>query len=157
MDVVPRTQITTSEINQAVRKRAEAELALVGGNLVPTQGAFIADIVYVSTRTHASLSNQESDALAKATAALGYNPMLSVMLSLVELADPVAQFDTYIRVLGPGVVVFLEQEASALVAAVTLDRESYIVGNFFGSLVSQDLKREAWSQMLQAKKDLCLR
>jgi hypothetical protein len=167
MDLLPEIALPFEELNRLTKKRAAAVLAL--GSLAPGSptsfeglaGAFWADILFVTGRERASLTRAESDALAKVSAALGYNPVQSALLC-ADKSLTAEELRSFLLALSPQTLVFLE--VGAIPAGETVSPQySYphlhvvTVTDFFGSLSALPLKQKAWQELKPATKPLALR
>lgn len=150
------TELSLNEINARMRARAEAVLAGVGLNLELTGHMWSADIVCVTSRERSALVDAEREALDKAVAALGYNPVQMVVISTaeVEAACRPSLVDealgALIELMNPMAVVYLDAPARNLAPATS--RLTVGVTDFFGSLADPSLKRVAWMEMQPARR-----
>ena len=145
-----------AEVTAAVRARAEDILRGVGVSLDVVGHRWAADLVCVSSRERSSLTEPEREALDKATAALGYNPVETAIVTIPELLATAGEgnlateaISAIVDALNPIAVIYLDTRAHEYAPA--LDRRTAAVDDFFGSLGSQPLKRLAWQQMQSAK------
>ena len=148
------TELTAQEIGARMRARAEAILADAGLSLTLTGHMWAADVACVTSRMRDSLTDPEREALEKAVAALGYNPVQMAIISVVEvegvcrptLVDEA--LGSLVEVLNPMVILYLDADARAHAPATS--RLAVGVTDFFGSLGDPGLKRVAWTEMQPA-------
>lgn len=178
MELVSQAQLSASELAQAQRIKMQAEFAEFGATLATTNHVFAADLVYVVAQPHSVFKSDELTALDKATAALGYAPSSSAVLSISTLAAESQEWCTQaasaessdvphtlalaiqyvIEALDPQVVIVLEAtraEAQFDVEFGWLDhmRVQWVsIPDFFAALGNDEDKRMAWVYMLQVKK-----
>jgi len=145
-----------SEVTAAVRARAERILAGVGLSLSDTGHRWAADVLYVSSAERSVLDDPEREALDKATAALGYNPVETTIVTIPELLAAAGEGNlvteaiaAVVDALNPIAVIYLDARAHEYAPAI--DRRTAAVDDFFASLGSQPLKRLAWQQMQSAR------
>jgi hypothetical protein len=146
----PTPAATSTSNRVSLWTKSEASPALE-----PLGGAFWADILFVTTHARAELSSEESDALAKATAALGFNPMQSALLTDAASFDA-QQLSAYVTALDPQTLVFLEATAVPSGNLLPQDTVPYckvvVVTDFFASLDALPKKTQAWKELKQATK-----
>ena len=149
-------ELTVADIAARMRARAEHVLGQQGLSLELTGHMWAADLVCVTSRTRDSITGAERDALEKAVSALGYSPVQVATLCVPEVraaAPQATQADevlsSLIEVLNPMAVLYLDTAAYESGAAT--DRLTVAVGDFFGSLGDEGLKRIAWTEMQPAK------
>jgi len=171
MDLTPDIKLSLTQLNQQMRQRALAVLANAGIDssldaLGAVGGAFWADILYVTTCKRASLDTQQNDALAKASAGLGYQATQYALLCLgdilagEEAQDRATQIEAFRQALSAGTIVFLEKEATGeyIQHPETDDTfvKTVIVTDFFASLEESTdqlaKKKQAWQELQPAKR-----
>ena len=148
--------LALTEITAALRARADAVLREAGISPAVVGHRWAADLMCVTSRDRATLTEPEREALDKAASALGYNPVEVTTVSLPEVVAAVGEgpavtqaLAAVVEALNPIALMYLDTHAYAYAPAV--DRKVAAVDDFFGSLGDQQRKRLAWHQMQHAK------
>ena len=165
MDLTPDIKLPLVELNQRTRERAVAVLTKAGvDSLDDVGGAFWADILFVTARERATLTNDELEALGKASVGLGYGATQYALLS--DAANPrnAEKLDAYVQALGADTLVFLEAQ-TAEHFEMFLARQAFtncvVVTDFFASLLDvddqQERKKVAWQELQAARRSPAMR
>jgi hypothetical protein len=155
LDLTPEISLSLVELNAATKQRASALLEEVGiKSFDALGGAFWADILFVTARSRDSLIQPELDALAKASAGLGYQATQYALLCDGQTLDKLCM-NAYVRALGASAVVFLEPELVPDYGASEPPFAFVRVSNFFDSLKESDdqlaRKQKVWLELQEAR------
>lgn len=178
MELVSQAQLSASELAQAQRIKMQAEFAEVGATLATTNHVFAADLVYIVAQSHDAFKSEELTALDKATAALGFAPSSSAILSIATLGAESQEWRAsavpakggepsrtlalamqyIVEALDPQAVIVLEATKAKDQFSVDFEWLDHMrvqwasIPDFFKALENDEDKRRAWVYMLQVKK-----
>ena len=156
MDASTSQPLSLPQVSAAMRAKADATLQRAGVTPDVVGHRWAADLLCVTSKNRAALTEPEREALDKAASALGYSPVEVTVVSVPEIVAAVGDGSAVTQVLvavvealNPIALIYLDTRAHAYAPAV--DRRVAAVDDFFDSLGDQQRKRLAWNQMQPAR------